>query len=248
MTTLGKPARIAISLLVIVHLWAVVGRPLEFATQGPFGTSPSASAFFAPVRPYSQFTYLDHGYAFFAPDPGPSHLFQVAITTGSGETLEPQYPDRRQQWPRLMYHRHFMLAEFLNDVHQPPLEEFELEPEERRSVEALRAFESLRLGRMRFEAVRDSMLDHVRVRHPGSQVAIRRIEHRQPGIPEFFRENIAIDDPRLYRILFDSLGGAPPQDPPLEDSITRDAETPAGVDPQETRSGVSAPRPLETTP
>jgi hypothetical protein len=72
------------SVLIIVHLWAVLSRPIEFATQGPFGPSPSASLLRVPVRPYSQFMYLDHGYAFFAPDPGPSHLIEAEITRADG--------------------------------------------------------------------------------------------------------------------------------------------------------------------
>src|SRR6056297_1706700 len=85
--------RIVISLLVIGHLWAVVGRPLEFATQGPGGSSPAAVAFHAPVQGYSEFAYLNHGYAFFAPDPGPSHLMRVDVAEVPDGEASRTYPD-----------------------------------------------------------------------------------------------------------------------------------------------------------
>ncbi len=107
-----RSIRIAISLLLLWHLAAVIGRPWEFATQGPFGNSPSASTFYQVVGGYSQFLYLDHGYAFFAPDPGPSHYFVADVQATNNPKTQLKFPDLSQQWPRLLYHRHFMLAEF----------------------------------------------------------------------------------------------------------------------------------------
>ncbi len=217
--------KFAVSALLIGHLWAVVGRPLEFATQGPFGTSPSASAFFAPVRGYSQFAYLDHGYAFFAPDPGPSHFYQASISDGEGERTEVKFPDLEVQWPRLKYHRHFMLAEFFNDVHHPPGG-----PPAELGTDTIASAQWLR-ERQRFEDVRDSMLNHLRKANPRTQVAIRRVEHRQPGLPEFFQGNIGTRDPRLMRILFDTVDSFPPRSEPEEIPTETLAAPPAEVAP-----------------
>lgn len=194
----SRRTRFAISVLVIGHLWAVVGRPFEFATQGPFGTSPSASMFFQPVRGYSQFAYLDHGYAFFAPEPGPSHFFQAALKPPQGERFERKFPDLSDQWPRLLYHRHFMLAEFLNDVYHPPGE-----PPAEIAADALAAAQ-WRQGRKRYEDIRDSILNHLRAEHPRCEVAIRRVEHRQPGLPEFLQDGTSIRDERLLQVLLDA--------------------------------------------
>ncbi|MGV3485482.1 MAG: hypothetical protein ACO1RT_13785 [Planctomycetaceae bacterium] len=203
----NRRVRFGISVLLIGHLWAVVGRPFEFATQGPFGSSPSASAFYAPIRGYSQFAYLDHGYAFFAPDPGPSHFIQAAITDSEGVRVEKKYPDLSQQWPRLLYHRHFMLAEFLNDVHHPPGDPpAEIAEDAAASAAWVRA-------RRRYEDVRDSILNHLRYRYPRSEVAIRRMEHRQPGLPEFLQGEVGTRDESLLRVLFDTLDDLPPQNP-----------------------------------
>lgn len=179
----------------------MISRPIEFATLGPFGASPSASLFRAPVRAYSQFTYLDHGYAFFAPDPGPSHLIQAEISGPAGEPIRRRYPDLSEQWPRLLYHRHFMLAEFLNDVYHPPGDP---PPGVTENPQALRAWHQ---SRRRYEKVRDSILDRLHARYPDSQIAINRLEHRPPGLPEFMEGKIPLDDPQLYRVLYDTYDG-----------------------------------------
>jgi hypothetical protein len=199
----NRRLRFGLSILLIGHLWAVIGRPLEFATQGPFGTSPSISTFFAPVRGYSQFAYLDHGYAFFAPDPGPCHFFQAAVTDSAGKLTEYKFPELAAQWPRLLYHRHFMLAEFFNDVHHPPGK-----PPAEIAANALATADWVR-GRKRFDDVRNSLLHHLRTVHPRCEVAIRRVEHRQPGLPEFFGGGFSTRDQRLMRVLFDTVDGLP---------------------------------------
>ncbi|HBJ37097.1 MAG TPA: hypothetical protein DDZ51_20565 [Planctomycetaceae bacterium] len=191
--------RIVASVLIIGHLWAVVGRPIEFATQGPFGTSPSATLFRDPVRAYSQFTYLDHGYAFFAPDPGPSHLVAATVTAKDGKVTELMYPDLGDQWPRLMYHRHFMLSEFLNNIYHPPGEP---PPDIANNPAAVRDW---RMARRRYESVRDSILECLRKQHPDCEITIRRLQHRQPGLPEFFEDRIALDDVRLVTTLLDEI-------------------------------------------
>lgn len=228
------------SVLIIGHLWAVIGRPLEFATQGPFGASPSMTRFRDPVRGYSQFAYLDHGYAFFAPEPGPSHLIRATITPPSGTDatttgtdaaasspspvapLVRNYPDLNDQWPRLLYHRHFMLAEFLNDIYHPPGEP----PQEiARNPVAIREWIQ---ARRRYETVRDSILNRLQTAYPQATVAIDRLEHRQPGLPEFMEDNVPLDAPQLYFVLPDALPPLPLEPlPPAPIAESPAAESPA---------------------
>jgi hypothetical protein len=212
--------------LIIGHVWAVVGRPIEFATQGPFGTSPSATLFRDPVRAYSQFVYLDHGYAFFAPDPGPSHLIGASVTARDGKTSDLLYPDLGNQWPRLMYHRHFMLAEFLNNVYHPPGE-----PPENIAANPIAA-RDWRLSRRRYESVRDSIVGCLQKQNPDCNISVRRLEHRQPGLPEFFGDKIAIDDQRLVTTLLDEIEAISREDsqtPPIPSA----ASPPIGLQPNE---------------
>lgn len=226
------------SVLIIGHLWAVIGRPLEFATQGPFGASPSMTRFRDPVRGYSQFAYLDHGYAFFAPEPGPSHLIRVTITPPSetdaaasspAAPLVRNYPDLNDQWPRLLYHRHFMLAEFLNDIHHPPGE-----PPREIAQNPVAVREWIQ-ARRRYETVRDSILNRLQTAHPRSTVAIDRLEHRQPGLPEFMEDNVPLDAPQLYTVLPDApplpLEPLPPA--PVEEASAE--ETPVEGSPREAK-------------
>jgi hypothetical protein len=189
--------RIVISGFVIVHLLAVALPPLSFQTRGPLGPSPSVATLFAWFERYSQWMYLDRGYAFFAPNPGPSHLVQAAITQSGGEPTEIMFPDRSKQWPRLLYHRHFMLTEFLEEIYQPPgppPELLELDPAEAEYWVGARA---------RYEHVRQSYIDHLRAEYPGREVAIRRIEHLIPDVLEFQRRPIELTDASLYRVMLD---------------------------------------------
>lgn len=189
--------RLFLGFLIIGHLWAVLARPIEFATQGPGGPSPAATALHAPMKEYSEFAYLNHGYAFFAPDPGPSHLIRVRVA-GEDEDGAEVFPDLSRQWPRLLYHRHFMLTEFLNNVYAPPIPnelDEEIPPDDR-----------WRSDRARYLAIRDSMRRHVQaVRGLPSveAVEIERVEHRMPFLDEYLEERVRLNSDRLYRTLDD---------------------------------------------
>lgn len=190
--------KIAISIAVVLHLWAVVAEPIRFSTRGPGGPSPAASALRAPVGRYVDFLYLSHGYAFFAPDPGPSHLIHASWIAANGQSESQTFPDRNVQWPRLMYHRHFMLAEFLHNLHELR----ELPPDVPRDSQMFRDW---RDARDRYEMIRDGFAHHLQQDLAVDTVQIDRIEHRMPGIPEFVDEKIDLQHERLYQTLPDGL-------------------------------------------
>lgn len=61
---------------------------------------------------YLDALYLNHGYYFFAPDPGPGHLIYYEVSDAQGRAIKQGHlPDWELHRPRLWYHRHFMLAE-----------------------------------------------------------------------------------------------------------------------------------------
>jgi hypothetical protein len=61
---------------------------------------------------YLDALYINHGYSFFAPDPGPGHLVFYEVYDEQGNVKrQGKFPDWDVQWPRLWYHRHFMLAD-----------------------------------------------------------------------------------------------------------------------------------------
>jgi len=61
-------------------------------------------------RPYLDLLYLNHGYSFFAPEPGPSYVIEYEVRRKDGSVERGRLPDIEKHRPRLMYHRYFMLA------------------------------------------------------------------------------------------------------------------------------------------
>ena len=194
---LTKRVRLLISILIMGHLLAMVLPPLSVQTRGPIGQSPSVATALGLIDRYSQMLYIDRGYAFFAPDPGPSHLIQAAVTDGNGTRVEQMYPDRDQHWPRLLYHRHFMLSEFMEEIYQPPGPSDELRNLDREQAKYWGQ------ARMRYEHVRKSVVDHLKYQNPDREVAIRRVEHLLPDLIDYQRAPIELTDERLYRVLLD---------------------------------------------
>ena len=108
-----KPAtRGLASLALVTYLAAVVIPPLA----GPPPASELAAALIQPFRPLVGGLHLGHGYRFFAPEPGPSHLVRYELTLDDGTLKEGFFPNRAEHKPRLLYHRYFMLTEFINSL------------------------------------------------------------------------------------------------------------------------------------
>ena len=186
-----------ISGLVMLQLLAVTSEPFRFFTRSARGTSPAADPVRWALGPYVEFAYLNHGYFFFAPEPGPSHLMQCRLEMPDSSQVSITFPDKRKQWPRLLYHRHFMLAEFLHQLHVPPVDPA-LVAGDPALDEAWQAERSL------FERVRESMSTHVSAKFGARSTTIQRIEHRLPSDDEVFRQRLALDSPSLYIVLPDA--------------------------------------------
>lgn len=103
--------RRSISCLLVFHLFAIVIAPLAVAP-----CSQLSQKLWSGFRPYLEVLYLNHGYHFFAPDPGPSHLVRYELRFEDGRVEQEVFPNKAQHKPRLLYHRHFMLSEFLNNL------------------------------------------------------------------------------------------------------------------------------------
>jgi len=102
-----KWPRRAITCWLLFHLIAVVSAPASVAPASDLSRSV-----WGLCRPYLQALYLNHGYHFFAPDPGESTLLTFQVERADGSVVQDTIP-RPEIWPRLMYHRHFMLTESL---------------------------------------------------------------------------------------------------------------------------------------
>jgi hypothetical protein len=95
------------SVVLAVYLAAIVLPPLA----GPPPASRLANVLIQPLRPLIGGLSLGHGYRFFAPDPGPGHSIRWTIRLDDGSTRSGSIPDAAADWPRLLYHRRFMISE-----------------------------------------------------------------------------------------------------------------------------------------
>jgi hypothetical protein len=195
--------RLAASALIALHVTAVFLPPLAFACRGEFGSSsPFADGLASWLRPYSQLMYLDHGYFFFAPNPGPSHLVRYRAEFDDGRPpVEGTFPHLATQRPRLIYHRHFMLAEYLHALYAPPEPPPEIpipgeiatsltEPQRTALADQFRRqhaqqVQLWRHQRRQYEAFGRSLAQHLKRSLGASRVTLARIEHRQPTPDEF---------------------------------------------------------------
>jgi hypothetical protein len=166
-------ARLLASLLIVLYLAAVLLPPLA----GPPPASELASVMLQPFRPLVGSLALSHGYRFFAPNPGPGHSIRWTITAADGSRQTGLIPDAESDWPRLLYHRRFMIPEKLAAF--VPLPEAPAE--------------------IRQEAVRDwqplveDIATRLLTRHGGNEVTLDLIEHYLPDTFEV-REGRGGDD------------------------------------------------------
>lgn len=218
---LSAGAKALLSVVIAFHILAIFWAPFTFASNVGPSSSPFANGVAAWLRPYYQAIYADHGYFFFAPQPGPSHLVRYKAEFADGrEPVSGTFPDLRTQRPRLLYHRHFMLAEAYYNSFAPPQPAPEPTPppltassEERARYQAQkRGYQEMRsewqAQRLRYEKLRTSFENHLKHELGAQRVTLTRVEHRLL-LPDEFRElGLRPDDPQLYLEL--------PENPPPE--------------------------------
>jgi hypothetical protein len=65
-----------------------------------------------PMQWYLDLLYMNQGHSFFAPEVGPGHVIRYQLLDQNGREIEHgDFPSRKEHWPRLLYHRYFMLAD-----------------------------------------------------------------------------------------------------------------------------------------
>lgn len=181
----------------MLQLLAVTAEPLRFFTRSGRGTSPVTDPVRQWLAPLVEFAYLNHGYFFFAPEPGPSHLVEFRFENDKGRSAHLRIPDRHAQWPRLLYHRHFMLTENLNQLWVPPVDPA-LAPQDPLAIDWSR-------DRARYELIRDSMRQHVATRYDAqSEVQVDRIRHELPSIDDVLVRRLRLNDRQFYVTLPDA--------------------------------------------
>jgi len=106
---LGPLLRVAISVVIVWHFTAIFLAALSIDGSSPLVMNIAQTP---PMQWYLDLLYMNQGHSFFAPDVGPSRVIHYELFDQSGSVIEDgEMPSRKDQWPRLRYHRHFMLAD-----------------------------------------------------------------------------------------------------------------------------------------
>jgi len=166
--------RLIVSAVVGLYLLVVVVPPLA----GPPPSSGLARTMLQPLRPLVGSLHLGHGYRFFAPDPGPGHSIRWTATLPDGSERTGLIPDRTADWPRLLYHRRFMVSEKIAAQVPPPDAPEEVRDEARRTWVPL------------VKGVARRLLDD----HDGEQVQLTLVQHFLPGPEEVLAGTVEPDD------------------------------------------------------
>jgi hypothetical protein len=101
--------RIVISVVIVWHFTAIFLAALCIPASSRLVVDIAQKP---PMQWYLDALYLNQGHSFFAPDVGPSRVVRYELFDQSGRPVTSgQLPSRNDHWPRLRYHRHFMLAD-----------------------------------------------------------------------------------------------------------------------------------------
>jgi hypothetical protein len=189
-----RKRRLLLSFLLLVHVFAVFVGPWAMPPQG----SQLANSIAAVFGPYLQALYLDNGYRFFAPEPGPSHLIRYEADLANGETVEGIFPTRNEQWPRLLYHRYFMLSEFAYSLEsRATFLNDQKEQLERAGEQNVRlTAQTERAGELS-AAYAAAYARHLKTSLGAKELRLYIRTRRIPS-PEQIEQGMSLDDPALY--------------------------------------------------
>ena len=196
--------------MFLIHFLGVLSEPLRFFSRNEFSrseiqTGPEFALLGETMKPYSQWLYMNHGYFFFAPNPGPSHLIQCSLSSGfetkptENEPFQTLFlPDRKEHWPRLLYHRYFMLSEFYTSRYAPE----QVTEELKKDLEFMPrwAFDKEIYDQIQSSIV--ASLKHSRVKE---KIQLRRVERLLPESHQVLREGWSLNDPRLTVVLPETM-------------------------------------------
>ena len=155
--------------VIALHLLAVFVGPWAMPPHG----SQLARSVASWIDPYIQAACLGNGYRFFAPEPSPGHLVRYEVETTDGRQVEGFFPNWTTERPRLLYHRYFMMSEFLNTVMSNP----------NAATQA--------------EKYANSYATHLLRQYNAKSVKLYVRQHRLPSMDDV-RGGMKLDDPSLY--------------------------------------------------
>ena len=225
------PKKLRVVLLAIgsIHMLGVLAEPLRFFSRSEVAVAPDFELLAESMQTYSQWLYLDHGYFFFAPNPGPGRLIQCSVqlkpnseerSTTADLSVNAEVrllPEKQNQRPRLLYHRYLMLAEFYNSRFAPR----QISAESRKNPEfAAQWAVDLDV----YQQLQASMIKSLKHKLGATEVGLRRIERSLPTPYMVLNEKVPLDDPRLVETLPETLLELSVQELPAEKPIEPDAK------------------------
>lgn len=182
------------SVLIALHLAAIFSAPCA----GPPPSSQLERDVAGVFDPYLQAAFLNHGYRFFAPNPGPSHLVRFEMKDADGKTKTGRFPDLASERPRLLYHRHFMLSETIFNLTRSLTDP----PRQFTSTEEHEAYErEARAARAMVEPLLTAVAQSLAKEHEAGESAkieLFAVQHDIPR-PEQVLEGMKLSDSTLWR-------------------------------------------------
>jgi hypothetical protein len=198
-------ARAIASVLIALHVAAVFVAPWSY----PRPSSDLSRITARGLWPYLHGVGIYNGYRFFAPNPGPSHVVRYEMELKNGDIRRGQFPDVKQHFPRLLYHRHFMISERVNELSNPPTEPpappAVVPPRWRQRVQAeyaamqqAHAQAVAQQTEQQEKLVRPIAMELLR-RHDAKRIRLWSVEHTIPT-PEQVVAGVPLDDENLYQL------------------------------------------------
>ena len=205
--------RIGLSVGILLYLLVVLLGPLS----NPIGSENLTLPLGRQIRPVHEALYLGHGYRFFAPDPGPSHILEYRINAGEPEKeIIARFPDRNEHWPRLLYHRWFMLSETLYtqcstlpelSAHRQTMVALSQDIDSYRQKGELRTMKKLvrdrdvrdqvyKISTARRDALLRALGEHLLSVHSGESIELYLLERLIPR-PYDVQSGVRLNDPRF---------------------------------------------------
>ncbi|MCU0711511.1 MAG: hypothetical protein MUC43_05595 [Pirellula sp.] len=230
--TLARPWQFLLLGLIGFHLIAVFAEPFHFFSRSPVQSGADADLLRNVTRPYAQFMFLDHGYFFFAPNPGPGHLLRVMTDDAPLQFPLPQerfnvnpydgmlFPDRNRHKPRLLYHRYLMFAEFFNSRFAPP----DLDPELAKDSLIKKSWTN---DRAIYTSLVRAVSENVKQETKKPFARVDRLEREIPDRISTLQQKVRISDPRWIQILPEAPVPTPEAPMPAADGNLTPATTPS---------------------
>ena len=173
---LGLGVRLLVTVALLWHLAAVFMAALSVPPSSPLASVIAQRG----MQWYLDMLAMNRGHHFFAPTPPAGVLVRYELVDADGKTIIGEFPNKKEYWPRLRYHRHFMLAD-------------------QASVES----EDANVRKVATEKYLKAYARHLLRAYDGEQIRIKRVIHWVLPPPMFRppeQRDWKLDHPRTYEV------------------------------------------------